>query len=566
MLDGAARRPIDRPGASVLNPPLARWAAALGGLALLNFGLTFDNLWPTLWIRPQWALSIEVTAAVLLLALVAGRSRRPSRRALSWLAGGFVVLALGRYVEVTAREMYGRPINLYYDVPHVPRVIAMFAEATPGWAVAAWAIGGTLGVAGAFAIVRWAWARVADALDDSRVRRPAALAAVAACVAFVIGAGTFTPPVTASYARQAALLVRAMGGGGAALGESPDFTAGLARVHGADVFVVFVESYGAAAFDRPALAERLAAERAALADAVAGTGRFVASAFVESPTFGGASWLAHASLLAGVEIRDGDAYNLLTLQRRETLVGAFARTGYRTLALMPGLRQDWREGAALYGFDQIYDAARLDYRGPAFGWWRIPDQYALARLDRLEVAPAERPPLFVFFPTISSHAPFRPVPPYQPDWERLHSAAPFGPAAPQVNVPAADAWRNLEPAYTDAIGYALASVAGYLRERPGADFVLVVLGDHQPPAGVAGEGPSWEVPVHVIANRRAVIDALLESGFVAGLEPRRPALGGMHELTPVLLRAFGSDEPGIDVAGPVPGPEGAQKRPERVGL
>jgi hypothetical protein len=546
--------------------PALRWAGALAALALLNFALTFDNLWPTLWIRPRWALSVELAVLVLLLAAAIGRWGPPSRRALSALGAGLVVLAAGRYVEVTAREMYGRPINLYYDVPHVPEVIAMFAQATPGWLVAVSVLAVLLAFAGAFVLLRWAAGRLGEALALRAVRRPAALCAGVACVAFALGAGAFTPPVTASYARQAALLAQALGGGGRALGDSPEFGTGLARVDGADVFVVFVESYGAATYDRPMLRERLAADRAALSRAAEETGRTVVSALVESPTFGGASWLAHASLLTGVEVRDGDSYNLLTLQRRASLVGEFARAGYRTVALMPGLRQDWREGAALYGFDAIYDAARLDYRGPAFGWWRIPDQYALGRLDRAEVMPRERAPLFVFFPTITSHAPFRPLPPYQPDWDRLLSDAPFDPATLPPRVPPSDEWRDLEPAYGDAIGYALATLAGYLRERRAADLVLVVVGDHQPPAGVAGEGASWAVPVHVVASRRAILDVLLESGFAAGLEPRRPALARMHELTPMLLRAFGADPPGIDVAGPVARPQAIEKRPQRVGL
>ena len=44
------------------------------------------------------------------------------------------------------------------------------------------------------------------------------------------------------------------------------------------------------------------------------------SAFVESPTFGGSSWLAHISLLSGVEIRDEDTNVLLMSAKRDTLV------------------------------------------------------------------------------------------------------------------------------------------------------------------------------------------------------------------------------------------------------
>ncbi len=57
---------------------------------------------------------------------------------------------------------------------------------------------------------------------------------------------------------------------------------------------------------------------------------------------------------------------------------------------MPGSSHPWPEGA-FYRFDEIYDRARLDYRGPKFGWWFVPDQFTLARLDALEIAPPLAP-------------------------------------------------------------------------------------------------------------------------------------------------------------------------------
>ena len=56
--------------------------------------------------------------------------------------------------------------------------------------------------------------------------------------------------------------------------------------------------------------------------------------------------------------------------------------GYRTLAMMPGLWYPWPEGA-FYGFDAIYGEREVDYRGPEFGWWRIPDQFTFARVKTL---------------------------------------------------------------------------------------------------------------------------------------------------------------------------------------
>jgi len=545
--------------------PWLGWAALAAALALLNFALTFANLWPTPWIRPQSAASIELAAAVLLVAVAVWRRGPLSPRALGLLSAAFVVLVLTRYAEVMARELYGRPINLYYDLPHVPRVLAMFAEATPAWVLLAISAGVALGLIALYGVVRWAWARVAVALAAPRPRGTLVVAALAVIATYPFAPGWFPAPITASYVRQALLAAQVLRGGGAGLAESPPLASDLARVRGTDVFVVFLESYGAATFDRPEHATRIAPSRDVLAAAAAATGRAIVSAFVESPTFGGASWLAHASLLSGVEVRDGDAYNALITQRRRSLVRTFADRGYRTVALMPGLRQDWREGEWFYGFDAIYGAERLDYRGPEFGWWRIPDQYALAKFDQLEVAPHPRRPLFVFFPTITSHAPFRPVPPYQPDWQRLLGPQPYDPSVARDLKDYRADWQNLEPAYADTVSYALEWLGGYLGERRGAELALVVLGDHQPPVGVAGEQPSWEVPVHVIARPGPLIDALMADGFVAGPAPRRPGIGGMVDLTRLLVRAFGSDlEPGVDIARARRQP--AQHRPDRIGL
>ena len=312
----------------------------------------------------------------------------------------------------------------------------------------------------------------------------------------------------------------------------------LSRVQGADVFIVFVESYGAISYERPEMARPLAAALAQFDAAIRDTRREVVSAFVESPTFGGSSWLAHISLLSGIEVRDPDTNAKLMTAHRDTLVRAFGRRGFRTIALMPGLRQRWPEGA-FYGFDEIYGAERLEYRGPEFGWFAIPDQFSLDRLDALEVGRPSRPPLFVFFPTISTHFPFSPTPPYQPDWRRMSTAHPYdGPEIVRAYARQPD-WTDFGPGYVDAMSYDLASIGGYLRKQADRDFVMVVLGDHQPPAAVSGEGAPWDVPVHVIASRAAVLDRLRAGGFGAGLTPTRPAIGHMHALAPTLLQAFG---------------------------
>lgn len=556
--------------------PWLRWIVLAAALFLLNAALSFHNHWPTPWIEVRRELSAEVALLILVLALAAKVWGPPSPRLATGLALLLTLMALGRYAAVTAPALYGRPINLVWDAQHLPRVVAMLAEAAPLPLVLALALGLILGLALIFACLRWALGEIGDHLARPRPRRFLIVLSGAALAAYLAGAASpqlswehrFSTPVSWTYAHQASFALRAIGAGPRDLQPSPPMATDLALVQGAHVIVLFAESYGAVTFDHPRIAADLAASRADLASALAETGREAVSALVRSPTFGGNSWLAHASLLSGVEVTENGDYDLLLTQRRETLVHRFARAGYRTVGIMPGLRQAWPEGA-FYGYDAILGAQGLDYRGPSLGWWRIPDQFALARLDADELNAADGRLRFAVFPTINSHIPFRPTPPYQPDWRRMLTPEPFDPAATAAALAEAPKLAGLGQAYADSLAYLFRVLAGWLRLRPDLDLVLLVLGDHQPPAVVSGEGAPWEVPVHLITGRTPVSEALAAQGFTPGLRPHRPAIGSLPELTRRLLGAFGSggsaaDNPGVDVARPGRLRESGEKGADRA--
>jgi hypothetical protein len=546
----------------------ASWRSACAlaaALALLNAALTFGNLWPTPWIVPRPLLSAELAALLLSAAGLAAWRGAPSTRSAAGLAALTLAWALGRYTEVTVPALFGRPLNLYWDAPHLPAVAAMLAEAAAPWRVALAAMAAAAILAAGYFLLRRAWREVLVALARPAPRRALGAGAAAVLAAYLLGAAgaipgaerAFARPVVATVADQAAFLAEAGSGEAlaAALAPAPVAATDLARLRGADVYLVFVESYGAVAFDHPGYDAALAGPRAALAGAIAASGHGVVSARVTAPTFGGRSWLSHASLLAGVEVREPRAHDLLLTTERPTLVTQFRRQGYRTLALMPGLRSPWPEGR-FWGFDAVLGSRELDYRGPEFGWWRIPDQYALALLHADEASRADRAPLFVFFPTITSHAPFRPTPPYQPDWRRLLSAEPFDAGPLAAALAQEPQWHRLGPGYVDSLAYAHATLAGYLALPRPRDAVFIVIGDHQPPGSVAGPGQPWHVPVHVIARRGEVLAAFEAAGFVAGLKPPQRPWGPMHALKALLLAAFGesaplrsAQAPGVDVAG-----------------
>jgi Sulfatase len=516
-------------------------------LVVLNAALAFQNLWPTPAIYWAGTLSIEFAAAIAILAL--GRSNRgPSRAIVRVFAVVWVLLTFGRYADVTAPALYGREINLYWDLRYMPDVAAMIVKVSPWWLVLlAVAIAMTVVVL-LYRLFAWALTRVAAATQNPIENRILAGVVGIVAVLFMVmqvpsvaartaGVPVFAEPVTMTYVRQAEFLAGAVTGS-ARLPTSLPMNSDLSLVRGADVYLVFIEAYGAVAYERPDIAPGLVEPREQLAAAIHDTNRRVVSAFVESPTFGGSSWLAHISLMSGIEVNNPQTNAQLMTEKRDTIVTDFNNHGFTTVALMPGLRQRWPEGT-FYGFNEIDDAAKLNYGGPEFGWFALPDQFTLAKFDAIIGNRPGRQPLFVFYPTISTHFPFSPTPPYQPDWTRMFDAHPYdGPSIVRAYAKQPD-WTHFAPGYVDAVSYTYETLAGYLRLHADRDFVMVVLGDHQPAAAVSGEGAPWDVPVHVIASRPAILERLTARGFREGLTPVRPRLSTMSRLLSMLLDAFG---------------------------
>ena len=522
---------------------------AIAALLFLNATLSFENWWPTPAVRPDHRLAPEFVVIWIVLLVLVKRWGEPSRRVMTALAAAYLLLVIGRYLDVTAPALFGRPINLYWDVGQIPRFLSVASQQLAPWQIAAIAALAVLVFWGLFSLLRLAVVVAArDAAPfalGSRMAMGATALAAALVVANAAGVRATWPvvakPVTPTYFRQADLLVSALSPARleAALPPSPAFDSDLAALQGADVMLVFLESYGATVFDEPASRQRLAPARQALAQAIAASGQHVASAFVTSPTFGGASDMAHLGLLSGIDLSDPLRHDLLLTTRRPTLLDLFRARGYETFGFYPALSWEWPE-RRFYAFDRFLDGPGLGYRGPHFGLWWIPDQYAIARFDELNQIGPQTPPRFLLFPTINSHIPFRPVPPYQPDWARVLSEHPFD--DDDVANALADRidWTDLPPAYLRTIEYTYTWLAGYLRQPYPRDRLLILIGDHQPAGSVTGPGAPWDVPVHVISGNAELLQRFEALGFHPGLEPKRPVLGPMHHLTQILLDAFDS--------------------------
>ncbi len=524
---------------------LARFALAW---LVLNAMFTFENSWGTAAVRLGPRLSFDLCVALAgLIAWVACTRRMPGPKA-SWALAGLAVLwVLVRYADVTAPAVFGRRVNLYWDLPHGVEVLRLAAAGVPAWRV----LGFAAALAGIVAAIAWlaklCIAEIARGVQLARLRAGLALLLVVLLLSFAAypwaGRDTrwfFALPIAPSVWREAVVqpIKRLAGGASAVLPPGPSFSGDLAALHGADVLLIFAESYGVTSFDRPAQAAALAASRKALQSRLADAGQGMATGRVRSPTFGGASWLAHGALLSGLDTSDPADHDLLLSSQRPTLVGHFAAHGWRTVAWMPGIQRPWPEGR-FYGFDRIADANGLGYRGPGFGYWRIPDQAAIGLLQAQELGgPHPRSPRFIVFPTLGTHAPFVPLAPLKAAATALQDADAYTIAERDAAVAEPASWQAPEAAYLRSFEHFHAWLGAYLADEAPRALLTIVIGDHQPLAAVSGPDASWDVPVHVFSRDALLLERFRALGFADGLQPPALSLGGMHELTPWLVNAF----------------------------
>lgn len=328
----------------------------------------------------------------------------------------------------------------------------------------------------------------------------------------------------------------------------------LTGLRGKDVVLAVVESYGRVAVEDPVLAPQIGALLDAGDRRLRAAGFAARSAFVTSPTTGGGSWLADSTLVSGLWIDNQQRYRQLVASDRLTLNGAFRRANWRTVAVMPGTTAAWPEGK-FFGFDRIYAAQDLGYRGPQFSFATMPDQFTLATFERFEHGIKDHVPVMAEIVLISSHAPWEPVPQLL-DWNDVGDGSVYdassGDGAGADVVVRRDRTRLLSD-YRNAIAYSLNSLISYVEKYGDDDLVLVFLGDHQPSPAVTGTGASRDVPITIVAHDQKVLDRISGWGWQDGLKPGPDApVWRMDAFRDRFLTAFGQQNQPTASAVPTP--------------
>ena len=528
-------------------------AAGLGVVLLfLLFMPTRDPLTHSLAI--EWRPSAELAFLLFIVAIAA--VARPqivgARLAARILAGVVGVAALLNLVHAVIPTLLGRDLNLYWDLRHLPSLFGLAEEAAGFWRTSAAVCVTAVAVFVLMAGLYWIWRRVLPALAV----RPIGLA-LAVVLGVAVDITAFMPaehrPLATGFGldvlRQTVALVRgwhpAAGGDGpyaAALAAPPPPHSDLAGLKRRDVYVIYLESYGTTVFDTPEFLAGIGQSLTQFETSLHDAGYTIASNRLVSPTFGGGSWLAHATLASGVRLDDPVVYTLLMDSQRKLLPAYFKEAGWRTIGIAPGIKTPSSNTRA-WGFDREVYAADLDYHGPAFGWFEIPDQFTLNRTAKIRSALGSDPPVFTQVVLVSSHIPFSPVPPYLADWNDSGAFASVSATALKEIYRQPD-WSRLGPEYLKSLGYDFAALEGWLTQHMPGDGLVILLGDHQPPAVIGGRPePPWTVPIHVLSRDPDLVAPFIAEGYVSGLVPaQKPPYRGMETFLAWFLAAF--DRPG----------------------
>ena len=289
---------------------------------------------------------------------------------------------------------------------------------------------------------------------------------------------------------------------------------------------MFVESYGQMAVQGTSFSPAIDRSSNAGTRQLQADGFSSRSGWLTSSTFGGGSWLAHATLQSGVWVNSPGRYSSLIASKRLTLPAAFRRAGWRTVADVPSTHGSWPEGNSFYRYEKICDRDNLGYRGPKFGFSadarpvHAPGA-AEARAGEARTARRSSPRST----STSSHEPWTRIPPLV-SWNRLGNGSIFN-RLPIDRTGLTDTQQG----YAQSIQYALRALYSFIERYGNKNTVLIVLGDHQPSRVISGK-PGHEVPITIIAHDPKVIDRLSSWGWTNGMLPSLDGAGLADERLP----------------------------------
>ncbi len=508
---------------------------------LLNFNYPAKHLFSWQLLQP----SVDVWLLFILLATAACFGKRTLLWTLLPVTSFFLILRLFRIGDIVVPMYFNRPFNLYidsgylFDLYDLLRTSSQHGDFTRTmWETTALVLG--------IIIFSWYCCRAAaEGFLNKKIRLSFLVVSSLGLGATLFwGWPTTNQPVMAGFGRGILSIHRQ-------LKEQQTFFTHLEKtaqersvaptmlrgLHGANVLLFIVESYGRIVFSRPEYRKQMETTMAGFARILDQHGFMAVSSYLSSPTYGGASWLAHSTLEFGMRANNDLKDTALLRSSLPNLASSFNKNGYRTVSVMPGTRFPYPEGSS-YGYQQFYYAWNFNYQGRSYGWAPMPDQFVLDWVRRHEIV-QRRQPMFIRYILISSHAAFSIQPQFIPNWDLIGDGSIYRDQEP-VRYPIY--WpdlKNAGDAYLRSLNYDFTTLGDYLAKYVNAETLIIIMGDHQPNLQLTGEGEPWSVPVHIISRNPQLLAPFRKRGYTPGLIPNQPPPhAGMETFLPEFLQDF----------------------------
>ncbi|MFW7377517.1 MAG: sulfatase-like hydrolase/transferase [Oligoflexus sp.] len=317
-------------------------------------------------------------------------------------------------------------------------------------------------------------------------------------------------------------------------------------VEAPNIYLFLIESYGQILVEHPHLQAEMLPFLAETEKILKAKNFHMRTALSQSPVFGGRSWLSQASIFSANMVRQQWQFESLVKRglQQQNLARFLQDAGYHTVGLYPGNRRkvDAVGSQNVYGKDIVFSFDELDYTGPAYNWGQVPDQYSLNFVWENYLQQLNGPYFFSFL-TISSHAPWDPMPHFIANWRDLnqdhrHGLSPKAFLFRQIIDRIAMSWLSASEdhqaydKFQQAIIYEWQVFADFLSKHAQDNDVFILVGDHQP--YIAQWSNSKESTlIHVLSKNERVLDAFTTNLMKPGLIPKQETVmqhADIHEL------------------------------------
>jgi len=334
-----------------------------------------------------------------------------------------------------------------------------------------------------------------------------------------------------------------------------DFYKGKKMVKKPNIFLLFVESYGAVASLTDYCEQPYAALTESLNEQLDSSGWHIASNYSKSTVIGGRSWLAMTTAMVGARIEDQIQYSDLIKNRLSYphMVDFFNAQDYETYRVSTmRIRMSKSDSMKMitipnrfWKFDHRYFFPDIPYDGYQYDLYGgIPDQYTLGYATDSILSKTDQP-FFYTSITMNSHGPWHhKMPPVVDDWRTLNGIEkPFGDEEIGKDMHISSYWT--------AVDYQLRMLTRYIQKQGRDDSVYIIMGDHNP-GGLEWKlyqrFNKWAVPIHIIAKDSSFVQSFHQHGFTEGMKVDTSQyeimrhMGLYSLLTRQLLENYGEEE------------------------